>query len=72
LNAETQRRGDAERIEPDGGLPVFHPGAGERSLPDVFEWMNLALPKKPAAPNPAIVSRFDTGCRWRGVGEPGP
>ena len=28
-------------------------------------------PNKPAAPNPAITSRLDSGDHWRGVGEPG-
>jgi len=28
------------------------------------------LPNKPAAPNPAIASRLDSGHHWCGVGEP--
>ncbi len=33
--------------------------------------MRNTTPNKPAAPNPAIVSRWHAGHHWRGVGEPG-
>src|SRR5438876_8826948 len=57
------------RFERSGRTVVI--AFSERVRSEIFESMTFGLPNQPAAANPAIASRLQSGRHWRGAAEPG-